>query len=116
MDKAFLLHNPRCSKSRQALEILKNKNEDFIVFLYLEEKLEASFLEKILSKLSIEPRQLLRKGEAAYKENNLNYENLSDKKIIELMTKFSNLIERHIFIKNKKAVIGRPPKKVLEII
>ena len=116
MDKAFLLHNPRCSKSRQALEILKNKNEDFIILLYLEEKLEASFLKKILSKLSIQPRQLLRKGEAAYKENNLNDKNLSDKKIIELMTKFPKLIERPIFIKNKKAVIGRPPEKVLEII
>ena len=116
MDKAFLLHNPRCSKSRQALEILKNKNEDFIVFLYLEEKLEISFLEKILTELSIEPRQLLRKGEVDYKENNLNDENLSDKKIIELMTRFPKLIERPIFIKNKKAIIGRPPEKVLEII
>jgi|TARA_X000001036_G_C20480028_1_gene725241 arsenate reductase len=116
MNKAFLLHNPRCSKSREALEILRNKNENFIVFLYLEEELEASFLEKILMKLSIKPRQLLRKGEAAYKENNLNDENLSDKKIIELMTRFPKLIERPIFIKNKKAVIGRPPEKVLEII
>ncbi|MFL2734225.1 MAG: arsenate reductase (glutaredoxin) [Gammaproteobacteria bacterium] len=116
MNKAFLLHNPRCSKSREALEILRNKNENFIVFLYLEEELEASFLESILSKLSIRPRQLLRKGEAAYKENNLNDENLSDKKIIELMTKFPKLIERPIFIKNKKAIIGRPPEKVLEII
>ena len=68
MNKAFLLHNPRCSKSREALEILRNKNENFIVFLYLEEELEASFLEKILMKLSIKPRQLVRKGEAAYKE------------------------------------------------
>ena len=116
MNKAFLLHNPRCSKSREALEILRNKNENFIVFLYLEEELEAPFLEKILSKLSIRPRQLLRKGEAAYKENNLNDENLSDKKIIELMTRFPKLIERPIFIKNKKAIIGRPPEKVLEII
>ena len=116
MNKAFLIHNPRCSKSREALEILRNKNENFIVFLYLEEELEASFLEKILMKLSIKPRQLLRKGEAAYKENNLNDENLSDKKIIELMTRFPKLIERPIFIKNKKAVIGRPPEKVLEII
>ena len=116
MNKAFLLHNPRCSKSREALEILRNKNENFIVFLYLEEELEASFLEQILSKLSIRPRQLLRKGEAAYKENNLNDENLSDKKIIELMTRFPKLIERPIFIKNKKAIIGRPPEKVLEII
>ena len=116
MNKAFLLHNPRCSKSREALEILRNKNENFIVFLYLEEELEASFLEKILMKLSIKPRQLLRKGEAVYKENNLNDKNLSNKKIIELMTKFPKLIERPIFIKNKKAVIGRPPEKILEII
>ncbi len=116
MNKAFLLHNPRCSKSREALEILRNKNENFIVFLYLEEELEASFLEQILSKLSIRPRQLLRKGETAYKENNLNDENLSDKKIIELMIRFPKLIERPIFIKNKKAIIGRPPEKVLEII
>ena len=71
MAKAFLFHNPRCSKSRQALNLLEKEKENFEVFMYLDEKLEKNFLKEIIQKLGISPRDLLRTGESAYKENNL---------------------------------------------
>ena len=77
MAKAFLFHNPRCSKSRQALNLLEQEKENFEVFMYLDEKLEKDFLKEIIQKLGISPRDLLRTGESAYKENNLKDSNLS---------------------------------------
>ena len=78
MTKALLFHNPRCSKSRQALNLLEQEKENFEVFMYLDEKLEKDFLEEIIQKLGISPRDLLRTGESAYKENNLKDTNISD--------------------------------------
>ena len=71
MAKAFLFHNPRCSKSRQALNLLEKEKENFEVFMDLDEKLEIDFLKEIIQKLGMSPRDLLRTGESAYKENNL---------------------------------------------
>ena len=78
MTKAFLFHNPRCSKSRQALNLLEQEKENFEVFMYLDEKLKKDFLTEIIQKLDMSPRDLLRTGESAYKENNLNDPNISD--------------------------------------
>ena len=78
MAKAFLFHNPRCSKSRQALNLLEKEKENFEVFMYLDEKLEKDFLKEIIQKLGMSPRDLLRTGESAYKENNLKDSNISD--------------------------------------
>ena len=65
MAKAFLFHNPRCSKSRQALNLLEKEKENFEVFMYLDEKLEKDFLKEIIQKLGISSRDLLRTGESA---------------------------------------------------
>ena len=116
MAKAFLFHNPRCSKSRQALNILEQEKENFEVFMYLDEKLEKDFLKEIIQKLGISPRDLLRRGESAYKENNLKDSNISDEEIINLMIEYPKLIKRPIFIKGSRAIVGRPPENVLKIV
>ena len=116
MTKALLFHNPRCSKSRQALNLLEQEKENFEVFMYLDEKLKKDFLKEIIQKLDISPRDLLRTGESAYKENNLKDPNISDEEIINLMIEYPKLIERPIYVKGSKAIVGRPPENVLKII
>lgn len=116
MAKAFLFHNPRCSKSRQALNLLEQEKENFEIFTYLDQKLEKDFLKEIIQKLDINPRGLLRTGESAYKENNLKDSNISDEEIINTMIKYPKLIERPIYVKGSKAIVGRPPENVLKII
>ena len=116
MPKAIFFHNPRCSKSRQALALLKERKDKFEVFMYLDEKLEKGFLKEIIQKLGISPRDLLRAGESAYKDNNLKDSNISDEEIINLMIEHPKLIERPIYIKDTKAIIGRPPEEVLKIV
>ena len=116
MTKAFLFHNPRCSKSRQALNLLEQEKENFEIFTYLDQKLEKDFLKEIIQKLDINPRDLLRTGESAYKENNLKDSNISDEEIINTMIKYPKLIERPIYVKGSKAIVGRPPENVLKII
>ena len=116
MTKALLFHNPRCSKSRQALNLLEKEKENFEVFMYLDEKLEKDFLKEIIQKLAINPRDLLRTGESAYKENNLKDSNISDEEIINLMIEYPKLIERPIYVKGTKAIVGRPPENILKII
>jgi len=115
-DKITIFHNPRCSKSRQTMELLHEKSIEPAVVEYLKTPPDYQTLDDILNMLGIEPRQLMRKGEAEYKENNLADESLSRKQLIEAMVKFPKLIERPIVITNGKAAIGRPPETVLEIL
>ena len=116
MPKAIFFHNPRCSKSRQALALLQERKDKFEVFMYLDEKLEKNFLKEIIQKLGMSPRDLLRTGESAYKENNLKDSNISEEEIINLMIEYPKLIERPIYVKGSKAIVGRPPENVLKII
>tara|TARA_Y100000389_G_scaffold53574_1_gene49417 strand:+ start:140 stop:490 length:351 start_codon:yes stop_codon:yes gene_type:complete len=116
MSKYIIFHNPRCSKSRQTLQILKDNGCDIKVFLYLETTIDQSFLEGIIKKISLSPRDLLRKGEQEFKDNDLKNKNLSDLEIIEFMVKYPKLIERPIVIKGDQAILGRPPENVLELI
>ena len=116
MPEAIFFHNPRCSKSRQALALLQERKDKFEVFMYLDEKLEKDFLKEIIQKLGMSPRDLLRTGESAYKENNLKDSNISDEEIINLMIEYPKLIERPIYVKGSKAIVGRPPENVLKII
>ena len=116
MSKYTIFHNPRCSKSRQTLQILKDNECDIGIILYLETTLDQSFLESVIKKISLSPRELLRKGEQEFKDNDLKNKNLSDQEIIEFMVKHPKLIERPIVIKGDKAILGRPPENVLELI
>ena len=111
-----IFHNPRCSKSRQALQLLKDNNCKIEIISYLEIDLKVSLIKNILKKLTLKPRDILRKGEQEYKDNNLKKDNLSEEDLINYMIKYPKLIERPIVVKGDKAVIGRPPEKVLELI
>ena len=84
--------------------------------MYLDEKLEKNFLKEIIQKLGMNPRDLLRTGESAYKDNNLKDSNISDEEIINLMIEYPKLIERPIYVKGSKAIVGRPPENVLKIV
>ncbi len=111
-----IYHNPRCSKSRLTLELLKDKGIDPKVILYLETPPSEKELVLILKKLNMEARELLRKGEAEFKEQNLSDASKSEEDIIQAMVHFPKLMERPIVIYGDRAVIGRPPENVLKII
>lgn len=116
MSKFTIYHNPRCSKSRQTLQLLQDNGVEPEIVLYLETPPDASELKSLLKKLGISARELLRKGEDAYKENGLADSSLSDAALIEAMVKHPKLIERPIVVKGSKAVLGRPPENVLGLV
>jgi len=111
-----LYHNPRCSKSRQALDLLRKRGVEPDVVLYLENPPSKARLRELLKLLGIGPRELLRRGEDVYKSLRLADPALSDAKLIDAMAENPILIERPIAVAGKHAVIGRPPEKVLEIL
>lgn len=112
-----IFHNPRCSKSRQTLELLMENKINPDVIEYLVSPPSADELERLLSLLNLAPRQLLRSGEAEYKKLNLDDPALDNKAIIQAMVNHPQLIERPIVVlDNQRAVIGRPPERVLELL
>lgn len=117
MSKVTIYHNPRCSKSRQTLQLLHDHKIEPNVVEYLKHPPSKKELKEILSMLSMSPRDLLRKKEAAYKENNLGDNSKTDNDILQAMIDNPTLIERPIVVvNNKKAAIGRPPENVLEVL
>jgi arsenate reductase len=111
-----IFHNPRCSKSRQTLQLLQEKGIEPDVVEYLNTPPDRNTLEKVLKMLGMEPRDLMRKKEAEYKENGLDNPDLTRDQLIDAMIAHPKLIERPIVIKNGKAAIGRPPERVLDIL
>jgi arsenate reductase len=116
MTDLTLYHNPRCSKSRGALELLEARGVQPNVVRYLETPPSASELKSLLGKLGITARDLLRSGEDEYKTLGLSDTSLSEAQLIDAMVKHPKLIERPILIAGDKAVVGRPPEKVLELL
>ncbi len=116
MTDLTLYHNPRCSKSRGALELLEERGLNPTIVRYLETPPDAAQLQDLLGKLGIGARNLLRSGEDDYKTLNLADTSLSDEQLIAAMAAHPKLIERPILIVGDKAVIGRPPEKILEIL
>lgn len=110
-----IFHNNRCSKSRCGLEILENSGKEFEVVKYLDNVPSEKELNEIISLLNITPIQLVRKNEKIWKEEFKGKE-LSDTEIVQAMVNNPKLIERPIVINGNKAVIGRPPENILEII
>ncbi|MCE1115255.1 MULTISPECIES: arsenate reductase (glutaredoxin) [Pseudomonas] len=116
MTDLTLYHNPRCSKSRGALELLEARGLSPTIVRYLETPPDAATLKHLLGQLGIGARQLLRSGEDEYKALDLANPALTDAQLIEAMVQHPKLIERPILVAGGKAVIGRPPEKVLEIL
>jgi arsenate reductase len=110
-----IFHNPRCRKSRETLAILHDKNKEPEIIEYLNNPPNVKELKEILSMLNIQAHDLIRTGEAIYKEQ-FKGKTLNNDQWIEAMIENPKLIERPIVISGNKAVIGRPPEKVLEII
>jgi arsenate reductase len=110
-----IYHNPRCSKSRNSLNLIRENEVDVEVIEYLKTPLTKTPLKVLLKKLNIPARDLVRKGEAVYKENYKGKE-LTEAQWIDAMVKFPKLIERPIVEKGDKAVIGRPLENVEELI
>lgn len=111
-----LYHNPRCSKSRAALALLRERGVEPNVVEYLKTPPTKAELESILERLGMEPRQLLREGEAAYHEAGLDDPTLGAEAVVEAMVRHPVLIERPIVVAEGRAVVGRPPERVLEVL
>ena len=111
-----IYHNPRCSKSRQTLELLQEKGIEPDVVLYLETPPDAKTLKGLLKKLGLKPRELMRTKETEYKDMGLQDSSLSDDQLIAAMVECPKLIERPIVVNGSKAALGRPPEQVLDIL
>ncbi|MBL1276795.1 MAG: arsenate reductase (glutaredoxin) [Ectothiorhodospiraceae bacterium] len=115
-----IYHNPSCSKCRLTMELLHNKGEEPTVVEYLNSPPDANALTEILDLLKLEPRDLMRKHETEYLDNNLDDASLSREQLIAAMVKHPRLIERPIVITEhdgkRQAAIGRPPENVLDIL
>jgi arsenate reductase len=111
-----ILHNPRCSKSRKTLELLRERGLEPEIVRYLETPPSAEELQHILQLLGRPPRELLRRGEAEYRELGLADPAIDDATLMRAMVEHPKLIERPIVIAGDRAAIGRPPEAVLEIL
>ena len=109
-----IYHNPRCSKSRQTLALIKENGIEPEIVLYLDTPPTKGELLAIIEQLNIKPSQLLRKGEKIYKEQFKGKE-IAESAWVDIMLEYPKLIERPIVIKDGKAVLGRPPKNVLAL-
>lgn len=112
---SILYHNPQCSKSRQALTLLHEKGIQPQIVEYLKTPLSEAQLRALLKKLKIKAHQLIRTNEAIYKDLALGTASTEDE-LIAAMIKYPKLIERPVFVYQQKAIIGRPPEKILELL
>ncbi|WP_298327835.1 arsenate reductase (glutaredoxin) [uncultured Dokdonia sp.] len=110
-----IYHNPRCSKSRQGLALLEESGKEFEVIKYLDNPLSETALTSLIDMLDIAPMELVRKGEAIWKENYKGKE-LSDTDVVAAMSQHPKLIERPIVVLGKKAVIGRPLENIEKLL
>ena len=114
--KLVIYHNPRCSKSRETLQILQDNDVIPEIIEYLEDPPTAEELRAIVAKLGIGARELLRTTEPVYRDADLDDDSLSEDEIIEAICEYPALLQRPIVVAGDRAVIGRPPAKVLEIL
>lgn len=114
--KVRIYHNPRCSKSRETLQLLKEKGIEPEVVLYLDTPPTEAELRRILGMLGLSARELMRKKEQPYMDLGLDRDSLTEKELIRAMVENPVLIERPIVIKGGKAALGRPPEKVLGVV
>jgi arsenate reductase len=111
-----IYHNPKCSKSRQALQLLRDRGVEPTVVEYLKTPPDAGTLQRLIRLLGLSPRELMRRQEPEYRALGLDRDGLSDAALIDAMVATPKLIERPIVVKGGRAALGRPPEKVLEIL
>ena len=111
-----IYQNPRCSKCRAALQLLRERGIEPTIIEYLQTPPDTATLDHLLTLLGIEPRDLMRKQEQEYQALKLDNPALTRRQLITAMVKHPILIERPIVVRGQKAVIGRPPERVVEIL
>ena len=115
-EKITIYHNPRCSKSRETLSILEENKKNAKIVEYLQEPPDSQTLKDVIAKLKIKPADLVRTNDQAFKETGLNIDSMNDEEIIEAICRFPAILQRPIVVSGNKAIIGRPPTNVLDII
>jgi arsenate reductase len=114
--KLVIYHNPRCSKSRETLQLLEDRELNPEIINYLDEPPSAQELKKIIALLGVTARDLMRTTESVYRDADLDDDSLSDEEIIEAICEYPALLQRPIVVFGDRAVIGRPPARVLDIV
>ncbi|MEK6303171.1 MAG: arsenate reductase (glutaredoxin) [Acidobacteriota bacterium] len=115
-EKITVYQKPTCTKCRSTLKILRARDADFEAVNYYETPLTSGELRELIKKLGMSPRELLRKDEQVYRDLNLARREVSDDELIELMVANPDLIQRPIVVRGNKAVLGRPPESVEELL
>jgi arsenate reductase len=116
MTTLTIYHNPRCSKSRQTLELINNNGAKVEIVEYLKTPPTIEQLKTILSSLNVTAQDIMRKKESEYKDSGLDNTNLTEDEQIALIAQNPKVLERPIVVKDNKAIIGRPPENVLELL
>ena len=116
MNEYIIYHNPRCSKSRQTLQLLREEGIEPTIVEYLKTPLAKEQLRNISQLLGLRPKDFVRKSEKDFKDNHLSERLDDDDKIIEAMSLFPKIIERPIVVSGQEALIGRPPENVQKLI
>jgi len=111
-----IYHNPRCSKSRQTLQLLEEQGLEPAIIEYLKQPLSKTQLKDLLGMLGLEVRDIIRTSEADYKDNNIKDPNLTDDQLLDAIVGMPKLMQRPIVVNGNKAAIGRPPEHVLDIL
>lgn len=111
----ILIHNPRCGKSREALQLLKDKGIEPEIREYLKDTLSAEEIKELISMLNLKAEETIRKNEAIYKEN-FKGTPMTQSKWIKALVKYPKLLQRPILIHDKKAIIARPPELILDFV
>ncbi len=114
--KNIIYHNPNWSKSRKSVEILKNKGIDFEIIQYIKSPPSVEELRNICKKLNLKANQIIRKTEKDFKDNNISETIDNETALLSKMNQFPKIIERPIIIIGEKAVIGRPPENIFNIL
>ena len=110
-----IYHYPRCRKSRETLAIIEKSGSEIKIIDYLNNPVSKNTLRNIIRKLEVKPIELIRKGEAIWKEK-FKDQDMNEEEIINCMIEYPKLIERPIVIKNNEAIIGRPPENVFKLL
>lgn len=114
MNNITIIHNPRCSKSRETLQIIESRGLEAKIIDYLNGELNKELLEDVVKKLNVHPKEILRTKEDEFKALTIDLDNANE--VIDVILKHPKILERPIVIKGNKAVIGRPPENILTIL